>query len=91
MTATVTPEELQEHRNRDDVWIAIHGKVYNVTDFLDKVVCYILISGFYISSILVVSRFYLNKLVIVTFPLGMNYYRNGCFGCIRRYRAFGSR
>lgn len=35
--ATVPLEELKQHRRRDDVWIAIHGKVYNVTEFLDKV------------------------------------------------------
>lgn len=37
MTTTVSLDELKKHRRRDDVWIAIHGKVYNVTDFLDKV------------------------------------------------------
>lgn len=34
----ISVEELKKHRRRDDVWISLHGKVYNVTDFLDKVI-----------------------------------------------------
>ena len=31
----VTAAELARHSTRDDCWCAIHGKVYNVTSFLD--------------------------------------------------------
>jgi len=27
-------DELQKHIKQDDLWIALHGKVYNITDFL---------------------------------------------------------
>lgn len=33
---TFTAEEVAEHKSRDDIWFAIHGKVYDVTDFLDE-------------------------------------------------------
>ncbi|KAJ3173270.1 hypothetical protein HDU88_004732 [Geranomyces variabilis] len=32
--ARFTPEELAEHRKRDDVWMALQGKVYNVTQYV---------------------------------------------------------
>ncbi|KAJ3169982.1 hypothetical protein HDU87_000504 [Geranomyces variabilis] len=32
--ARYTPEELAEHRKRDDIWMALQGKVYNVTQYL---------------------------------------------------------
>ena len=30
----VTPSMLAQHKTREDVWMAIHGKVYNVTHYL---------------------------------------------------------
>jgi len=30
----VSHEQLQNHNTKNDLWLAIHGKVYNVTDFL---------------------------------------------------------
>lgn len=35
-TKAYTLEELKEHTTESDCWLAIHGKVYNVTDFLDE-------------------------------------------------------
>ncbi|KAJ9662346.1 hypothetical protein H2198_001480 [Neophaeococcomyces mojaviensis] len=32
---TITGTELSEHKSRDSCWLAVHGKVYDVTDFLD--------------------------------------------------------
>ena len=32
----VTKEELSRHSRKEDCWIAVHGKVYNVTHFLDE-------------------------------------------------------
>ena len=32
----VTFEELQNHRSRDDCWVLIHGKVYDMSDFIQK-------------------------------------------------------
>lgn len=29
-------EECSKHRSEDDCWLIIHGKVYNVTEFLDE-------------------------------------------------------
>ncbi|CAK8544951.1 unnamed protein product [Lathyrus sativus] len=34
-TKTFTFEEVSKHNNKQDCWIMIHGKVYNVTSFLD--------------------------------------------------------
>ena len=31
----ISPEELARHDHRESCWKAIHGKVYDVTDFLD--------------------------------------------------------
>ncbi|KAL4895067.1 FMN-dependent dehydrogenase-domain-containing protein [Aspergillus ambiguus] len=31
----LTPDEIAQHNNRDSCWVAIHGSVYDVTDFLD--------------------------------------------------------
>lgn len=31
----VSKEELSKHNTQDDCWIAVHGKVYNVTPYLD--------------------------------------------------------
>ena len=28
--------EINKHTDEDDCWIIIHGKVYNVTDFVDN-------------------------------------------------------
>lgn len=32
-----TLEDLQQHKSRDDIWLLINGKVYDVTKFLDEV------------------------------------------------------
>lgn len=32
-----TIEDLQQHKTREDCWVLISGKVYNVTKFLDEV------------------------------------------------------
>ena len=34
-TRRITIEELQEHNRKDDAWIALHGKVYCVTEFIE--------------------------------------------------------
>jgi cytochrome b involved in lipid metabolism len=31
---TISASELAKHTAEDDCWIAIHGKVYNVTNYL---------------------------------------------------------
>lgn len=31
----VTPRELAEHNKRDDCWVCVNGKVFNVTRYLD--------------------------------------------------------
>ncbi|KAJ2245775.1 hypothetical protein GGI13_005706 [Coemansia sp. RSA 455] len=31
-----TGEEIQQHAKREDIWIVVHGKVYDVTKFLDE-------------------------------------------------------
>jgi L-lactate dehydrogenase (cytochrome) len=31
--ASISPEELAKHKSKDDVWIAIHGNVYDLTKF----------------------------------------------------------
>lgn len=33
--AFVTRETVAKHKTRDDVWMAIHGKVYNVSKYLE--------------------------------------------------------
>lgn len=30
-------EEVKKHREIEDVWVAIHNSVYNVSDFLNEV------------------------------------------------------
>jgi cytochrome b involved in lipid metabolism len=30
----VTPSILKEHNKKEDAWIALHGKVYNMTHYL---------------------------------------------------------
>lgn len=30
----ITLAEVQKHRSRSDLWVAVHGKVYNVSTFL---------------------------------------------------------
>ena len=32
-----TKKEVKDHQNRGDLWIAIHGKVYDVSKFLEDV------------------------------------------------------
>jgi len=34
---TYTIQDLQEHKSREDLWVTINGKVYDVTQFLDEV------------------------------------------------------
>ncbi|KAJ2829235.1 hypothetical protein IWW50_000970 [Coemansia erecta] len=34
--ATFTADEIKKHNKREDVWIVIHDKVYDVTKFLDE-------------------------------------------------------
>lgn len=34
---TFTIEDLQSHKSREDIWVTISGKVYDVTQFLDEV------------------------------------------------------
>jgi L-lactate dehydrogenase (cytochrome) len=29
-------QEVAKHNKREDCWVVIHGKVYNLTDFLDS-------------------------------------------------------
>eukprot|EP00275_Glaucocystis_incrassata_P001469 EC123026.1.p1 GENE.EC123026.1~~EC123026.1.p1 ORF type:complete len:151 (+),score=19.46 EC123026.1:161-613(+) len=31
-----TTEELKEHKSRKTLWMAIHGKVYDITEFMDE-------------------------------------------------------
>ena len=38
-TKIITLAELQEHNMGKSVWIAIHGQVYDVTKFLEEVMC----------------------------------------------------
>ncbi|KAJ2057876.1 Cytochrome b5 type B (outer mitochondrial membrane), partial [Coemansia sp. S155-1] len=33
---TYTGEQIQQHAKREDIWIVVHGKVYDVTKFLDE-------------------------------------------------------
>ncbi|KAJ2874340.1 hypothetical protein GGH93_002468 [Coemansia aciculifera] len=33
---TYTGEQIQQHATREDIWIVVHGKVYDVTKFLDE-------------------------------------------------------
>ena len=35
-TKTYTLGECQKHTSEKDCWLIIHGKVYDVTDFLDE-------------------------------------------------------
>ncbi|KAJ1731664.1 Cytochrome b5 [Coemansia sp. RSA 1939] len=35
-TKTFNAEEISKHYTRDDIWIVVHGKVYDVTKFLDE-------------------------------------------------------
>ena len=34
-----TVQDVAGHNTRDDLWMTIHGKVYNVTRFLEEVIC----------------------------------------------------
>ncbi|ODM90275.1 Cytochrome b5 reductase 4 [Orchesella cincta] len=36
MSREITKEELAQHNKQTDAWMAIRGKVYDVTDFLRK-------------------------------------------------------
>lgn len=36
MPETYTLAELDKHRSKDSCWMAIEGKVYDVTNFLDE-------------------------------------------------------
>lgn len=33
---TFTAEEVAQHSGRDDLWFVIHGKVYDITNFMDE-------------------------------------------------------
>lgn len=33
----VSTEEISKHKSRDDLWITIHGKVYDVSAFIEEV------------------------------------------------------
>jgi cytochrome b involved in lipid metabolism len=35
-TKTYTLEELKKHNTTEDLWIALHGRVYNITPFLEE-------------------------------------------------------
>jgi cytochrome b involved in lipid metabolism len=35
MTKVISKEELAKHKSDKDYWIAIHGKVYDVSKYLD--------------------------------------------------------
>lgn len=35
----ITLAELQEHNMAKSLWVAIHNQVYDVTKFMDEVVC----------------------------------------------------
>ncbi|KAJ1845125.1 hypothetical protein LPJ73_004954 [Coemansia sp. RSA 2703] len=35
-TKSYTAAEIKQHDKRDDIWIVVHGKVYDVTKFLDE-------------------------------------------------------
>ncbi|KAI9574823.1 cytochrome b5-like heme/steroid binding domain-containing protein [Boletus coccyginus] len=36
MSKVITPSELQANNSKQNLWVAIHGKVYNVTEFVDE-------------------------------------------------------
>lgn len=31
---SITPNQLRQHNRQDDAWLAIRGKVYNVTEYM---------------------------------------------------------
>ncbi|EJU06365.1 cytochrome b5 [Dacryopinax primogenitus] len=33
---TITAEEFKQHNSKDSLWVLLHGKVYDVTKFLDE-------------------------------------------------------
>lgn len=33
---SIPMQEVAKHNKREDCWVVIHGKVYNLTDFLDS-------------------------------------------------------
>ncbi|KAI9513358.1 cytochrome b5-like heme/steroid binding domain-containing protein [Russula earlei] len=35
-TKIITLEELREHTTKDSLWVLLHGKVYDVTKFIDE-------------------------------------------------------
>lgn len=35
-TKTFSLEEIAKHKEEDDCWLVIHGKVYDVTKYLDE-------------------------------------------------------
>ncbi|KAJ1948834.1 hypothetical protein FBU59_001413 [Linderina macrospora] len=36
MSKTYTAEVISKHNTRDDIWVVIHNKVYDITKFLDE-------------------------------------------------------
>lgn len=35
-TASITLEELNKHNSKTDCWIAVHSKVWDITDFVSE-------------------------------------------------------
>ena len=33
MAKIITTEELEKHNKKDDIWVALHGKVYDISGF----------------------------------------------------------
>ncbi|KAI8322183.1 putative cytochrome b5 [Martensiomyces pterosporus] len=36
MSKSYTAAEIRKHSTREDIWVVIHGKVYDITKFLDE-------------------------------------------------------
>ena len=36
MSKSFEPEEVQKHTNEKSLWVVIHNKVYDITDFLEE-------------------------------------------------------
>lgn len=34
-TRTVTKEEVAQHNTEEDIWVILHGRAYDITEFLD--------------------------------------------------------
>lgn len=88
-----TLDEVNEHKRRGDMWLLIHGKVYNVTRFLEDVpavparLCVLSAVG----SIPVARRFYSSRPVPHERACGGNQCRPGCHRAVRGCGALGGR